>query len=150
MHRSYLQQFHDAVSAGHQGFHKTLERLRQIVYCVGMAQDVREYSESCEICQKSKPCLPKCSPLVNVPIGKLWEIVTVDILKVPPSFQGNTYLLVLQYYFTKWLEALPLKHQLADTIVKELVKIFSVFGIPNTFILIKEQTLRVQHVQLLE
>ncbi len=55
----------------------------------------------------------------------------VDILKVPPSFQGNTYIFVLQDYFTKWLEAVPLKDQKADTIVKQLDKIFSVFGIPK-------------------
>ena len=97
----YLQQFHDSVSAGHQGFHKTLDRLRQVVYWVGMSSDVQKYCESCDIYQRSKPCLSTHIPLVNVPIGKPWEMVAVDILKVPPSFQGNAYLLVLQDYFTK-------------------------------------------------
>ena len=69
--------------------------------------------------------------MVNVPIGKPWEFIAVDILKVPPSFRGNTYLLVLQDYFTKWLEAVPLADQKAETIVKQLVKIFSTFGMPK-------------------
>ena len=131
LHRHYLQQFHDAVSAGHQGYQKTLERLKRFVYWVGMAIDVRKYCESCDICQCSKPPLPRPVPMVNVPIGKPWEFIAVDILKVPPSFRGNTYLLVLQDYFTKWLEAVPLADQKAETIVKQLVKIFSTFGMPK-------------------
>jgi len=29
-------------------------------------------------------------------------MVAVDILKVPPSLQGNQYILVAQDYFSKW------------------------------------------------
>lgn len=96
-----------------------------------MAADVRKYCESCDTCQRSKLPLPARAPLVSMPVGRPWEFVAVDILKVPPSFQGNTYLLVLQDYFTKWLEAVLLADQKAETIVKDLVKIFSVFGMPK-------------------
>ena len=58
-------------------------------------------------------------------------MVAVDILKVPISSKGNNYLLVLQDYFTKWPEAIPLKDQTAETIVRTLVKIFSVYGMPR-------------------
>ena len=55
----------------------------------------------------------------------------MDILKVPLSTANNQYLLVVQDYFTKWAEAIPLPDQTAPRITAELVKIFSVFGLPD-------------------
>ena len=58
-------------------------------------------------------------------------MVAVDILEVPLSIQGNRYILVIQDYFTKWLEAIALKDQTADTITKELIVVFGRFGMPQ-------------------
>jgi transposase InsO family protein len=55
----------------------------------------------------------------------------VDVLKVPMSYQGNSYLLVMQDYFTKWPIAIPMKDQTAESTVKGLVETFSVYGIPT-------------------
>ena len=58
-------------------------------------------------------------------------MLAVDVLEVPMSGQGNRYLLVLQDYFTKWAEAIPMPDQTAERIVRVLVDIFSRFGIPE-------------------
>ena len=58
-------------------------------------------------------------------------MVAVDILEVPLSVNNNRYLLVLQDYFTKWAEAIPLSDQTSARITGELVKIFSVYGHPE-------------------
>ena len=55
----------------------------------------------------------------------------MDILEVPMSFQQNKYLLVVQDYFTKWATAIPLPDQTATAITAELIKLFSVFGVPS-------------------
>ena len=68
---------------------------------------------------------------MNMPVGRPWQLVAVDILKVPLSTANNQYLLVVQDYFTKWAEAIPLPDQTAPRITAELVKIFSVFGLPE-------------------
>ena len=128
---SYLQQFHDAPSAGHFGFAKTLLRLKSKVYWVGMATDVKTYCDSCDICNRSKPPLPPQAPLVNTPIGKPWEMLGVDVLKVPISSRGNQYILVIQDYFTKWPVAIPMQDQTANTIVQALVSTFSTYGVPS-------------------
>ena len=60
----------------------------------------------------------------NVPVGCPWQMVAVDILEVQLSIQGNRYILVIQDYFTKQLEAIALKDQTADTITKELIVVF--------------------------
>ena len=127
----FMKTCHDCPSAGHLGYEKTLEWLRSKVYWIGMASDMAQYCDSCEICQRAKKTLPTPAPMVNTPVGKPWEMLAVDVLKVPPSEKGNTYLLVIQDYFTKWLEAIPMKDETADTIINILFKIFSVYGVPR-------------------
>lgn len=58
-------------------------------------------------------------------------MVAVDILEVPLSVSNNRYLLVVQDYFTKWAEAIPLRNQTAATVTTELVNLFTKFGIPH-------------------
>ena len=94
-----LKQNHDdAPAAGHQGPEKTINWSRQEAYWVGMAQDVEQY---CRKCQKSKFSMPQRAPLVNMPIGRPWQMVVVDILEVPMSTNNNRYLLVVQDLFHK-------------------------------------------------
>ena len=66
-----------------------------------------------------------------MPIGKPWQMIAVDILEVPVSRNNNRYLLVIQDYFTKWAEAIPLRDQTALSITTALVNLFSRFGIPD-------------------
>jgi hypothetical protein len=61
-----------------------------------------------ETCQASKLASPPKAPLTNTPIGRPWQMVAADILEVPVSSNNNRYLLVVQDYFTKWVEAIPL------------------------------------------
>ena len=55
--------------------------------------------------------MPQCAPLQNIPIGQPWQIIAVDILKVPLSTNNNCYLLVIQDYFTKWADTVPIPDQ---------------------------------------
>ena len=102
-----LLQCHDSPGAGHQGFKKTLERLRCEAFWVNMAQDVEQHCRECQKCQSSKPPMPSRAPLTNLPIGRPWQMVAINILQVPVSI-NNKYLLVIQDYFTKWADAIPL------------------------------------------
>ena len=74
-----------------------------------MAKDTQSYCESCDACNRAKPPAPQPVPMINTPIGRPWEMLGVDILKAPISCQGNSYLLVIQDYFTKWPIAIPLQ-----------------------------------------
>lgn len=95
---------------------------------VSIAKDVNQHCQECVQCQQSKLTMPQRAPLTNIPVGKPWEVIAVDILEVPIN---NHYLLVVQDYSTKWAEAIPIPNQTADRITKELVKIFSTFGWPD-------------------
>ena len=58
-------------------------------------------------------------------------MLAVDILEVPLSSNNNHYLLVVQDYFTEWANAIPLPDQTAKRISSELVKWFSIYGLPQ-------------------
>ena len=96
-----------------------------------MAKDVEKYCRECKRCQQSKLSMPQRAPLINMPIGRPWQMVAVDILEVPLSSNNNRYLLVLQDYFTKWADAIPLPDQTAARITGELIKVFSRHGPPE-------------------
>ena len=75
--------------------------------------------------------MPSKAPLISMPIGKPWQMVAVDVLIVPVAQKGNCYLLVVQDYFTKRADAIPLPDQSACTITTVLIKLFSVLGMPD-------------------
>ena len=131
LHREALLMAHDSSMAGHQGVEKTLDRLRHSGYWFSMLQDVEQHCQQGMTCQKHKPTAPMRAPLVNVPIGKPWQMVAVDILEVPVSPNNNRYLLEIQDYFTKWAEARPLPDQTAARITHKLMEVFTNYGFPD-------------------
>jgi len=93
-----LQQYHNHPTAGHLGPEKTAARIKQVGYWVGMFQDIEQYCRACQVCQVSKLPMPPKVPMLNLPIGKPWQMVAVDIREVPLSCNNNRYLLVIQDY----------------------------------------------------
>ena len=65
-----LHSCHDAPSSGHQGVNKTLARLRQEAYWVGMAEDVEVYCRKCIKCKQAKLPTPIHAPMNSIPIGR--------------------------------------------------------------------------------
>ena len=131
LHQQALSMCHDSQAAGHQGTHKTLERIGREAYWVNMAQDVERHCRVCVTCQKSKLPMPVRSPLTNIPIGRPWQMIAIDILEVPVSTKNSRYLLVIQDYCTNWADARPLPDQTAIRITAKLVKLFCTYGIPE-------------------
>ena len=127
LQKKVVAQFHDAVTAGHLGFEKTLKRCKEEAYWPGMRQDIYTYCKACTKCQEVK--MRKHSPpLQNISIGKPWSLVGVDVLEVPCNRWGERYLVVFQDYFTKWPEVYVTKDQKAEKCVLNLI---SRFGPPD-------------------
>ena len=87
--------------------------------------DVERHCKECTVCQQTKPTMSTRVQMTNVPIGRLWQMIAVDIL------DNNIYLLVVQDYFTKWADARPLPDQTASRITTELMDLFTTIGIPE-------------------
>ena len=102
-----LHQGHDAPNAGYVGADKTATNVRQLGYWVRMMHDINRY---CSTHQYSN-----------------WKTMADGgsrYLKVPTSCHNNEYILVLQDYFTKWAEAIPLPNQTATTICESFLQIW--------------------------
>ena len=97
-----------------------MARLSEIDYWVGMAKDVGYYCNHYTTCQITKALASQPAPLQTIVASQPWEMVAVDILKVPMSSRGNQYLLVIQDYFSKLPLAIPLLDQKGERIVQVL------------------------------
>ena len=130
LRRKFLHMAHNA--AGHQGTDKTIARLSDFTYWVGIAKDAGHHCTHCVTCQMVKAPARPPAPLQPIVTSRPWEMVGVDILKVPMSSKGNQYLLVVQDYFSKWPFAMALPDQKAATIVKVLRdQVFTMVGPPR-------------------
>lgn len=70
--------------------------------------------------------LPK-APLQKYVVGAPLERLAIDIMgPLPLTKKKNSYLMVAGDYFTKWIDAIPIKNQKAHTIVQKLITIFGV------------------------
>jgi hypothetical protein len=130
-----LRQAHDALAGGHLGIGKTLEKVRQCYYWVGLKKDVTSWVKGCMECQARKQPVPADrAPMVNVLTGERLERIAIDVMgPLPTTARGNKYIMVVGDYFTKWTEVYEMPDQEARTIANILIRQFICrFGIPKS------------------
>ena len=75
-----LKELHAGVTSGHVGEKRTLQRLRQRFYWVGMRSDVQERCRACDVFSAKKgPARRNRAPLQLYNVGAPMERVAVDI-----------------------------------------------------------------------
>ena len=116
--KTFLTIAHD--DSGHQGIDLTMARLSEMAYWMGMGKDVAHCCTCCFKSQVTKAPEQSPAPLQPVIATKPWELVAVDILKVPMSAEGNQFILVIQDYFSKWPLARAMPDQKAERIIQIL------------------------------
>ncbi|CAG2197901.1 unnamed protein product [Mytilus edulis] len=131
--RFVLNQVHNTVTGGHLGVRKTLSKIKQRYFWYKMRQDVKFWCTKCDICASKKaPCKKPKAPMKQYLVGAPWERMAIDILgPLPISVNNNRYLMVVQDYFSKWTEAIPIPDTEAVTVAKKFVeRIVTIFGVP--------------------
>lgn len=113
----------------HLGSAKLIQQARLLFYWPTMVYDIRNFVQSCEICQRHAPSQPKISLMKHevpkVPFYKLG----VDIAEV-----GGKPFLVVQDYYSKWIDVTSLPNKTAKAIISKLKQIFVRFGIPGVIV----------------
>ncbi|KAI2661959.1 Retrovirus-related Pol polyprotein from transposon 17.6 [Labeo rohita] len=132
---SVLKLAHDHVMGGHLGVNKTFQRVSQYFYWPGLRTSVANYCRSCRECQLvGKPNqVVRPVPLCPIPVmGEPFERLILDCVgPLPKSREGYQYILSFMCAATRFSEAVPLRNLKAKTVVKELIKFCSLFGLPR-------------------
>ena len=121
-----LSELHEGSFGGHLGMEKTLGKVKERFYWPGHFSDVQKWCNTCAVCAMRKTPVPRPkAKLCNISVGSPMELVAMDILgPLPETAAGNSYILVVGDYFTKWMEAYPIPNQEATTIASKLVNEF--------------------------
>eukprot|EP00731_Ephydatia_muelleri_P033767 Em0037g31a len=107
-----LAELHEGVTGGHLGQEKPLMKLKSVSTGLGHWNDVQNgFCNTCAACISRKTPAPKQrASLQSILVGQPMQLVAVDILgPLPESGNGNSYILVVGDYFTRWMEAYPSK-----------------------------------------
>ena len=134
LRKEILEKAH--ANVGHMSTAKTFGVIQSNYYWPGFYADVDEFCKSCDICHRTKvvprPRWPM-QPLPVIPIP--FYMVGVDIVgPLKCTRQGNKYILVAIDYYTKYTEAIAMKNQEAETVVRALEDIFSRHGLPGVLL----------------
>ena len=124
---------HDAM--GHQGISKVVGRIQDRHTWPGLRRSVDRYVCQCLKCQqvRVKPGDVRFH-LNNIQSGYFNELVQYDHLKICPSDDNNTGILVIIDHFSKFTEAVPCSHNDYDAVTTSLLllqKWFAHHGTPT-------------------
>ena len=119
--KSVLQQLHN--QSGHLGVHKTLVKIKERFYWPGYETDVTNWVHECSECQKrNQPHMTPQAPLETITSNYSFEKLSWDIMgPLPPTANGNKYIVVVTDLFSKWVEAFPVKSTDTETLARLLV-----------------------------
>lgn len=114
------------IHTGHTGIVKCKKRARNVMYWPGMSQDIEKFVLSCNSCEKYRQSNSK-EPLMSHDVPSLpFYKIGMDIC----TYSRKDYLVIVDYY-SKWIEVKYLNDKTADSVIKNLLTIFSTHGIPK-------------------
>ncbi|KAI5313602.1 hypothetical protein L3X38_042778 [Prunus dulcis] len=128
---------HEGICGAHQGGRKMCWLIRRYGYFwPTMMKDCINYSKGCEACQRHGPIQQAPSVPMN-PVVKPWPFRgwAMDLIgKIyPASSQQHCFIIVATDYFTKWVEAKPIKTTTSQEIITFIEEqIIQRFGIPES------------------
>ena len=107
-------------STGHFGVEKTYGLVKGRFFWPNMYKFVALFVEACETCQKTKcDTKPPRAPLLPMVIPcRPMEFISIDIAHMPVDNDGYGYILLIGDLFSKFIDAVPLRDQTAESIVK--------------------------------
>ncbi|MGH0121890.1 UNVERIFIED_CONTAM: hypothetical protein FKN15_067186 [Acipenser sinensis] len=126
-HAGVMKQMHEGPVGGHFGVERTLSRIQTRYYWYKMREDITFWCQTCTSCAaKARPPKTPQALMGTVRVGAPMERIAMDLMgPLNETDRYNRYILVVQDYFTKWVEAYPLPDDkavtVADTLTSEWV-----------------------------
>ncbi|KAL5509510.1 hypothetical protein EMCRGX_G004899 [Ephydatia muelleri] len=119
------------LGGGHFGRDKTLLKISERFYWIGMVNDVKEYCKTCANCQKANRKFDKFSAELHpIPVkDEVWHTIGVDLIgPLPETQKGNKYIMTVSCLFSKWPEATALPDKIATGVAEFLFLCFTRHG----------------------
>lgn len=132
-----IKENHDSVTAGHFGIHKTYWRLQNKYFWPKMKSDVKQYVNKCQICAQNKPeqKLPAGLMGERQEIKQPWQLISLDFIgPLPRTKSGNTHILVIVDYFSKYPVIIPVRKANGITLTKHVETVFLTYSVPQIII----------------
>ncbi len=121
--------------AAHRGVDGTMDKLTLSCHFPGMRKITRECTNGCLACQqKGDRKRDQRHTYATILDGYPFQRLCLDFVgPLPPSKNGNKYLLTIMDAQTRWIEAFPIRAATAEKVVDCLEKeIFSRYAYPET------------------
>ncbi|KAL5481207.1 hypothetical protein EMCRGX_G021320, partial [Ephydatia muelleri] len=128
-----LKACHVDLTSGHTYVSSVLSIAFGAVFLESVTKDIAIMISTCDFCQRNSQKLSIATPeLFPVPVHSPWHHVGIDFIGPisPKTTSGNSYILTLCDYFTKWVEAVARPTKEASGIASSLFKIFMKMGLP--------------------
>nr|CAN62241.1 hypothetical protein VITISV_006053 [Vitis vinifera] len=132
-----LSHCHENACGGHFASQKTTMKVLQSGFTwPSLFKDSHIMCRSCDRCQRLKKLTKRNQmPMNPILIVDLFYVWGIDFMRPFPMSFGNSYILVGVDYVSKWVEAIPYKHNDHRVVLKFLKEnIFSRFGVPKAII----------------
>ena len=128
-----LRQLHGSPASAHFSAERVWEQARQVYYWPSMFKDIRNWCEQCRACQTRRSPVPSHrAPMGGSCVTRPLERVAADIVELPLTTKGNRYVLVVEDYFTKFVNLYSLPNQTAQTVARCLFEDYVlVHGVPE-------------------
>ena len=136
-----LEEIH---AGAHEGYQKTVQRIRSIFYWKGMKTRVKEFIRQCDICQRHK--VDNLSPaglLQPLPIPtQVWSDISMDFIDGLPTSQGKTTIFVVVDRLSKYAHFIPISHPYTAVSVAQVFfeQIFRLHGMPQSIVCDRDVT----------
>ena len=102
---------------GHFGIQRSLGLISKTYFWPGITNDVRQHVSQCAACQVDKAAFKIRTTLSPLPIARLFERVSLDLVgPLTRTRRGHEYMVVCIDAFSKYIIAAPLPNRLSQTV----------------------------------
>ncbi|KAA8517478.1 hypothetical protein F0562_017771 [Nyssa sinensis] len=130
-----IAQFHNST---HEGYQKTIHRIRSNFYWKGMRRQIKEFVKNCDTCQRHKvENLTPAGLLQPLPIpNRVWEDISMDFVEGLPLSKGKSTIMVVVDRFSKYAHFVPISHPYTAAGVAQTYfeHIFKLHGMPRKIV----------------